>query len=95
MPNVTRAELGRQLHEELGLPRADCARLVDQILEGVGDALAEGRCVKLSGFGSFLLRHKGARVGRNPKTGDPVHIAPRRVLAFRASDEVRRRVAST
>jgi integration host factor subunit alpha len=91
--NLTRADLSERLHRQIGLSRADSASLVEGILAQMSDALARGENVKVSGFGSFVLRDKGERVGRNPKTGVEVPIAPRRVLTFRASQGLRARVA--
>jgi len=89
---LTRADLAESLHHEVGLSRADSARLVEQILGHMCTALADGENVKISGFGTFVLRDKGERVGRNPKTGIEVPIAPRRVLTFRASQMMRDRI---
>ncbi len=89
---LTRADLSEALHREVGLSRADSAQMVEQILEHMCEALAEGQNVKISGFGSFILRDKGERIGRNPKTGVEVPIAPRRVLTFRASQMMRDRI---
>jgi len=89
---LTRADLAESLHREVGLSRADAAQLVEQILGHMCEALAGGQNVKISGFGSFILRDKGERVGRNPKTGVEVPIAPRRVLTFRASQMMRDRI---
>jgi len=89
---LTRADLSEALHHQVGLSRADSAKLVEQILEHMCEALAEGDNVKISGFGTFVLRDKGERVGRNPKTGVEVPIAPRRVLTFRASQMMRDRI---
>jgi len=89
---LTRADLAESLHREVGLSRADAAQLVEQILGHMCEALASGQNVKISGFGSFILRDKGERVGRNPKTGVEVPIAPRRVLTFRASQMMRDRI---
>ena len=86
---LTRADLAEALHREVGLSRADSSRLVEQVLEHLCAALSKGENVKISGFGSFVLRDKGERVGRNPKTGIEVPIAPRRVLTFRASQMLR------
>lgn len=83
---VTRAELSEAVRQKLGLSRAESAELVEQVLAEVCDRLAAGEDVKLSGFGLFEVRGKGERVGRNPKTGIEVPIAPRRVLAFRPSN---------
>ena len=89
---LTRADLADALHREVGLSRIDSSRLVEQILDHMCDALAEGENVKISGFGTFVLRNKGERIGRNPKTGVEVPIAPRRVLTFRASQMMRERI---
>ena len=89
---LTRADLADALHHEIGLSRADSARLVEQLLLHMCEALSTGSNVKISGFGSFILRDKGERVGRNPKTGVEVPIAPRRVLTFRASQMLRDRI---
>ncbi|MEN3748634.1 integration host factor subunit alpha [Sphingomonas sp. HF-S3] len=91
---LTRADLAESLHREVGLSRADAARLVEQILSHMCEALSKGENVKISGFGSFILRDKGERIGRNPKTGVEVPIAPRRVLTFRASQMMRDRIVS-
>ena len=90
---MTRANLAEIVHSDIGLSRADSANLVEQILAHMCEALSEGENVKISGFGSFVLRDKGERVGRNPKTGIEVPIAPRRVLTFRASHMMRDRIA--
>jgi integration host factor subunit alpha len=82
---VTRAQLAEAVYAEVGLSRNDSARLVDEVLEEISQALIKGDGVKLSSFGSFQARSKGERVGRNPKTGEEVPIKPRRVLIFRAS----------
>ena len=89
---LTRADLAEMLHERIGLPRSQCAQIVEQVIAHMCGALAEGENVKISGFGTFVLRDKGERVGRNPKTGIEVPIAPRRVLTFRASQMMRDRI---
>ncbi len=89
---LTRADLAESLHKQVGLSRADSARMVEQILERMCGALERGENVKISGFGTFVLRDKGERIGRNPKTGVEVPIAPRRVLTFRASQMMRERI---
>jgi integration host factor subunit alpha len=89
---LTRADLAEALHRHIGLSRADSTRVVEQILASMCGALAEGENVKISGFGTFVLRDKGERIGRNPKTGIEVPIAPRRVLTFRASQMMRDRI---
>jgi integration host factor subunit alpha len=90
---LTRADLADTVHQEMGLSRADSAGLVERILHHMCEALSNGQNVKISGFGSFILRDKGERLGRNPKTGVEVPIAPRRVLTFRASQIMRERIA--
>lgn len=89
---LTRADLAESLHREIGLSRAESANIVEGILGHMCEALANGQNVKISGFGSFVLRDKGERIGRNPKTGVEVPIAPRRVLTFRASQMLRDRI---
>ena len=82
---LTRADLAEALHHNVGLSRTDSSKMVEQILHHMCSALAKGDNVKISGFGTFVLRDKGERIGRNPKTGVEVPIAPRKVLSFRAS----------
>ncbi|HJO64608.1 integration host factor subunit alpha [Sphingomonas sanguinis] len=91
---LTRADLAESLHQEVGLSRSDSAEVVEQILVEMCDALGRGENVKISGFGTFVLRDKGERIGRNPKTGIEVPIAPRRVLTFRASQMMRDRIVA-
>ena len=90
---LTRADLADVVHRKLGLSRAESANVVERVLHHMCHALAKGRNVKVSGFGTFILRDKGQRVGRNPKTGVEVPIAPRRVMTFRASQIMRDRIA--
>src|ERR1700724_48770 len=82
---VTRAQLSEAVYQEVGLSRNESADLVETVLDEISDALTRGDMVKISSFGSFAVRKKGKRVGRNPKTGQEVPINPRRVLVFRAS----------
>lgn len=82
---ITRAQLAEAVYQEVGLSRNDSAQLVDVILAEISQALIREEMVKLSSFGSFQVRSKGKRIGRNPKTGEEVPILPRRVLVFRAS----------
>ena len=89
---ITRADLGEAVYEEIGLSRNDSARLVESVLAEVCDALVDGENVKISSFGSFMLRNKGERTGRNPKTGEEVPISPRRVLVFRPSNILKERL---
>ncbi len=90
---LTRADLSDIVHNRLGLSRAESAGVVERVLYHMCHSLSEGSNVKISGFGSFLLRDKGERIGRNPKTGIEVPIAPRRVMTFRASQIMRDRIA--
>jgi integration host factor subunit alpha len=90
---LTRADLADAVHRSVGLSRSESADLVESVLGSMCDALGDGENVKISGFGSFILRDKGERIGRNPKTGVEVPIAPRRVMTFRASQIMRDRVA--
>ena len=83
---ITRADLSESVFQEVGLSRDESSDLVETILSEVVEALARGESVKISSFGSFTVRDKGQRVGRNPKTGQEVPILPRRVLVFRASN---------
>ena len=89
MATVTRAHLSEAVYEEVGLSRADSAKLVASVLDKVADALAEGDAVKISSFGSFMVRDKAQRVGRNPKTGETVTISARRVVVWRPSATLR------
>ncbi len=89
---VTRAELGEAVYQEVGLSRSESAELVETVLEEISLALVRGEAVKLSSFGSFSVRKKGERVGRNPKTGEEVPILPRKVLVFRASHVLKDRI---
>ena len=90
---LTRADLADVVHRRLGLSRAESAGLVERVLHHMCHALSEGQNVKISGFGTFILRDKGQRIGRNPKTGVEVPIAPRRVMTFRASQIMRDRIS--
>lgn len=92
VPTLTRADLADELHRAIGLSRAESADLVEQVLGTISDALIAGSNVKLSSFGSFMLRRKGLRVGRNPKTGVEVPIEPRTVLTFRPSQLLRQKI---
>lgn len=89
---VTRAQLSEAVYQEVGLSRNESADLVESVLDEISDALARGEMVKISSFGSFQIRQKGQRVGRNPKTGEEVPILPRRVLVFRASHVLKNRI---
>ncbi|WP_343563168.1 integration host factor subunit alpha [Kiloniella sp. b19] len=89
---VTRADLSEAVYEEVGLSRNESAELVEAILDEISDSLVKGEMVKISSFGSFTVREKGERIGRNPKTGEEVPILPRRVLVFRASHVLKNKI---
>jgi integration host factor subunit alpha len=86
---ITRADLSEAVYQQVGLSRNESAALVETVLEEISTALENGEPVKISSFGSFAVRQKGERLGRNPKTGEDVPILPRRVLVFRASHVLR------
>lgn len=92
---VTRADLSEAVYQEVGLSRNESAELVESVLSEVSGALVRGEMVKISSFGSFAVRQKGKRIGRNPKTGEEVPILPRRVLVFRASHVLKNRINQT
>ena len=91
---LTRMDLSEAVFCEVGLSRNESAQLVESVLDHMSDALVEGEQVKISSFGTFSVREKSARVGRNPNTGEEVPINPRRVLTFRPSHLMKDRVAS-
>ncbi len=92
LKTVTRADLTEAIYREVGLSRNESAALVETVLGEITNALAKGQPVKISSFGSFSVREKAQRVGRNLKTGEAVPILPRRVLVFRASHVLKGRV---
>ena len=89
---ITRAQLGEAVYQEVGLSRNESAELLEAVLSQVSDALVRGETVKISSFGTFSVRQKGQRIGRNPKTGEEVPILPRKVLVFRPSQVLKSRV---
>ena len=91
---LTRADLAETINRKMGLSRAESLDMVEAILAKICDALSDGENVKISGFGSFVLRDKSERVGRNPKTGVEVPITPRRVMTFGASQLLKERIAN-
>ena len=93
MNTLTRADLAEAINRKVGLSRSESLGMVEAILDMMSGALENGENVKISGFGTFLLRDKSQRIGRNPKTGIEVPILPRRVMTFRASQTMRARVA--
>ena len=89
---VARAHLTEAVGQEVGLSRNESAQLVESVLEEISSTLARGESVKVSSFGTFSVRDKAQRIGRNPKTGEEVPILPRRVLVFRASHVLKDRI---
>lgn len=83
---ITRTDLSEAVYQKLGLSRIESAELVETVLDIISDRIVEGESVKLSSFGSFLVRSKNERIGRNPKTGEEVPITPRRVMVFKPSN---------
>ncbi len=89
---ITRADLAEAVYQEVGLSRNESSDLVESVLDEISDCLVDGENVKISSFGSFSVREKGERIGRNPKTGIEVPILPRKVLVFRASHVLKGRI---
>jgi integration host factor subunit alpha len=89
---ITRAQLSEAVYQEVGLSRNESADLLELVLSEISNALAQGEAVKISSFGSFSVRSKGQRLGRNPKTGEEVPIMPRRVMVFRPSQLLKSRI---
>lgn len=89
---ITRADLSEAVYQRLGLSRTESAELVETVIKEICDCLERGETVKLSSFGSFVVREKSERIGRNPKTGIEVPITPRRVMVFKASNVLKARI---
>lgn len=89
---VTRADLCEAVYQQVGLSRTEAADLVEAVIEEIASAAVAGENVKLSSFGTFAVRHKDERIGRNPKTGEEVPITPRRVMVFKPSNILKQRV---
>ena len=89
---VNRADLSQALYQKVGLSRIESATLVELVLKEITDCLERGETVKLSSFGSFVVRKKGQRMGRNPKTGEEAPISPRRVVMFKPSELLKQRI---
>ena len=94
MATITRNDLASRLRDKFGLTATDAYKMIDIIFEEIGDSLVNGEDVKFSGFGTFKILTKSARIGRNPKTGVPAVISVRRVAAFRPCTEFRTRVGN-
>ena len=92
---VTRADLIEAVYQEVGLSRNESSDWVETVLDEIASTLTNGYNVKISSFGSFIVRDKGGRIGRNPKTGEEVPIEPRRVLVFRPSQVLKDRVSNS
>ena len=92
METLTRAQLAEAIYSQVGLSRNESAALLETVLERMSAALQAGEAVKISAFGTFVVRQKGQRIGRNPKTGVEVPILPRKVLSFRASQVLKARI---
>ena len=89
---LTRADLAEAVYRQIGLSRAEAAGLVETVMARISTAAAEGQNVKLSSFGTFVIRSKKERIGRNPKTGEEVPITPRKVMTFKPSNIMKRRI---
>ena len=89
---VTRAQLGEAVYQEIGLSRTESVELIESILKFMSESLERGETLKLSSFGSFSVRKKNKRIGRNPKTGEEVLISPRKVIVFRPSQVLKSRI---
>ena len=86
---LTRADLAEAVYQEVGLSRSESAELVDSILNEISDSLVSDGVVKISSFGTFSVREKAARVGRNPKTGEKVHVPPKKIPYFKPGKHLR------
>ncbi|MCM1323346.1 MAG: integration host factor subunit alpha [Acetobacter sp.] len=89
MTTVTRADIAESICEEIGLSRKDAGDILDMVIDEIKGEMVSGRDVKISTFGSFLLKRKNARIGRNPKTGVEAEITPRTVISFRPSNSLK------
>lgn len=89
---LTKADMAETLYEELGVNKREAKELVELFFEKIKQALADGDEVKLSGFGSFTLRDKKARIGRNPKTGEEIPITARRVVTFKPGQKLKQKI---
>ena len=89
---ITRAQLSEAVYQEVGLSRSESAHLLESVLSHISETLIKEENVKISSFGSFSVRHKGQRIGRNPKTGEDVPILPRKVIVFRPSQVLKNRI---
>jgi integration host factor subunit alpha len=90
---ITRSQLSEAIYQEIGLSRNEATSIFESVLDKISDTLASGESVKLSSFGSFSVRSKSERIGRNPKTGEEVPILPRKVIVFRPSQVLKNRIS--
>ncbi len=90
MKTITRADVAETIYEEIGLSRKDSNDILDMMLDEIVKELSNGNDVKLSSFGTFSLRDKKERSGRNPKTGVAAVISSRRVISFKPSQTMRK-----
>jgi len=88
--SMRKADIANEICEQIGIPGKESMEILEKFLALIKETLQKGETVKLAGFGNFFVRQKNARMGRNPKTGEPVEIAPRRVVRFKPSQEFRR-----
>ena len=89
---LTKAEIAEQVHKQLGRNRKESARMVQALFEIIKDCLEDGKDVMISGFGKFSIRERGERIGRNPLTGDPIMLPSKRVVAFKCSGKLRKKI---
>lgn len=92
MGTMTKNDLVQGIHDNLGFSKRDCARMVENVFEIMKENLSQGDKVKISGFGSFIVKDKDAQRGRNPQTGDEIEIDARRVLTFKPSQLLRKQL---
>jgi integration host factor subunit alpha len=89
---LTKAELAEQVHHQLGRKKKESARMVEVLFEIIKESLEEGKDVMISGFGKFSIRERGERIGRNPLTGDPIMLPPKKVVTFKCSGKLREKI---
>lgn len=82
---MTKADLADKIYEKVGLPKKEAVEIIETLFDSMKNILSEGESIKITGFGTFLVRKKGSRIGRNPKTGTEIEITPRKVITFKPS----------
>tara|TARA_E500000331_G_scaffold104582_1_gene101378 strand:- start:176 stop:505 length:330 start_codon:yes stop_codon:yes gene_type:complete len=90
---TTRSTLSEAVYRNVGLSRNESSALVDSVFNEISKSLIDGKNVKISSFGTFIVRNKKERIGRNPKTGEEVAITARQVVTFRSSNVLKSEVA--